>query len=593
MVKELTFRDEPGTSLGEQSQLRADAPDNLAHWLELTPPTTDPLFLSLSQGDAAASAQATALAQLTQQYPAHLVGAVAYAEDLPLGEKTAYENPLAGRYASAAMQYVFSPAFKFSTWRKLWVILAQSQQQLGLRFITDAQVQQLRANVYNIDWQAAYNYEVKLKHDVMAHVHAYGDVAPEARPIIHLGVTSAYVGDNTDLIQIKEGLLLVRKALVNVVKLLADFAYQYRNLPTLGYTHFQAAQLTTVGKRATLWLKSFMTDLEQVENRLAKLEFRGVKGTTGTAASFKELFRDLYPDLAADLPANATEAQKQAHAQQVAKANQEVYAKVVQLDQLVTTKAGFTKRQEVSGQTYDRKQDSLVLQVLAGIASSAHKFTNDFRLLQHLKELEEPFAKNQIGSSAMAYKRNPMRCERIAALAKFVLSLESNGHLVHATQWFERTLDDSANKRLSYPQAFLAVDAILQIVQNVCQNIVVYPKMIERNLMRELPFMATEDIIMHVVKKGYDRQEAHEVIRELSMAEAKLVKQEGLENNLIEHILADGRLPISADEIKDVLNPQNYVGFAPLQVEEYVGQVRAFLAQRAHLLEEVQVDFKV
>ncbi|RIY31292.1 adenylosuccinate lyase [Psittacicella hinzii] len=453
-----------------------------------------------------------------------------------------YDYPLCSRYASEQMKHIFSPNFKFSTWRKLWYYLAQSEQELGLDFITDEQLTQLKDNIHNIDFAKAHQYEVELKHDVMAHVHAYGDVAPLARKIIHLGVTSAYVGDNTDLIQIKEGLTLLKQRLVTFIATLSKFAEQYKDLPTLGYTHFQAAQLTTVGKRATLWLKSFMFDLQEIEHRLATLEFRGVKGTTGTAASFKELFGN-------------------------------DYSKVVELDKLVTEKAGFTHRQEVSGQTYDRKQDSMVLQTLAGLASSAHKFTNDFRLLQHLKELEEPFGKKQIGSSAMAYKRNPMRCERISALAKFVLSLEMNGHLVHSTQWFERTLDDSANKRLSYPQAFLALDAILMILQNIAEGIVVYPKMIERNVMRELPFMATEDIIMDCVKKGMDRQEVHEVIRELSMEQARLVKQEGQDNRLIEAIIADGRLPINQDEIKDLLNPSNYIGFAPQQVEEYLTQV--------------------
>ncbi|RIY31601.1 adenylosuccinate lyase [Psittacicella melopsittaci] len=474
-----------------------------------------------------------------------------------------YDYPLCSRYASEKMKHIFSPNFKFSTWRKLWVILAESEKELGLDFISEEQIQQLRDNIYNIDFAKAHQYEIELKHDVMAHVHAYGDVAPEARKIIHLGVTSAYVGDNTDLIQMREGLLLVKQRLVTLIATLAKFAQEHKDLPTLGYTHFQAAQLTTVGKRATLWLKSFMFDLEQIEHCLEHLEFRGVKGTTGTAASFKELFGN-------------------------------DYSKVVALDQMVTEKAGFKRRQEVSGQTYDRKQDTFVLQVLAGFASSAHKFTNDFRLLQHLKELEEPFGKKQIGSSAMAYKRNPMRCERISALAKFVLSLEMNGHLVHATQWFERTLDDSANKRLSYPQAFLAVDAILLVLQNIAEGIVVYEKMITRNVMRELPFMATEDIIMDCVKKGMDRQEVHEVIRELSMEQARLVKQEGQENRLIEAIIADGRLPISASEIKDLLNPSNYIGFAPQQVDDYLTNViQPMLARNQEFILGEQVEFTV
>ncbi|MFC6276465.1 adenylosuccinate lyase [Psittacicella hinzii] len=474
-----------------------------------------------------------------------------------------YDYPLCSRYASEQMKHIFSPNFKFSTWRKLWVILAKAEKQLGLDFITEQQIKELEDNIYNIDFAKAHQYEVQLKHDVMAHVHAYGDVAPNARKIIHLGVTSAYVGDNTDLIQIKEGLLLVKRRLVTLIKTLANFADKYKDLPTLGYTHFQAAQLTTVGKRATLWLKSFMFDLAEVEHRLETLEFRGVKGTTGTAASFKELFGD-------------------------------DFSKVQALDNLVTQMAGFKQKQEVSGQTYDRKQDTFVLQTLADIASSAHKFTNDFRLLQHLKELEEPFGKKQIGSSAMAYKRNPMRCERISALAKFVLSLEINGHLVHSTQWFERTLDDSANKRLSYPQAFLAVDAMLLVLQNIAEGIVVYEKMITRNVMRELPFMATEDIIMDAVKKGMDRQEVHEIIRELSMEQARLVKQEGQDNRLIEAIIADGRLPISAHEIKDLLQPSNYIGFAPQQVSAYLEQViNPMLERNAAFILENKTEFSV
>ncbi len=466
-----------------------------------------------------------------------------------------YDYPLCSRYASDKMKYIFSPDFKFSTWRKLWVYLAESEKELGLDFITSEQIEAMKENIYNIDYDLANSYEKKLRHDVMAHVHTFGDLVPIAKPIIHLGATSAYVGDNTDLMQIKQALLLTKSRILNVVKALRDFAFNNREIATLGYTHFQAAQLTTVGKRATLWLKSLMYDLDEVDRRIENLEFRGVKGTTGTQASFKELFNG-------------------------------DFKKVKELDILVTKKAGFSKRQEVSGQTYDRKQDSLILQTLASIASSAHKFTNDFRLLQHLKELEEPFAKNQIGSSAMAYKRNPMRCERISALSKFVLSNEMNGHLVHSTQWFERTLDDSANKRLSYPQSFLAIDAILVIWYNVISDAVVYKKMIESNLQKELPFMATENIIMRAVKNGMDRQEVHEIIRQLSMEETKSIKLDGNPNNLIERILNDGRLKITKKELNDILDAEKYIGFAVEQVEDYIQVVDKILEENKDFIRE-------
>ena len=353
-----------------------------------------------------------------------------------------YTNPLNERYASSEMSYIFSPNFKFKTWRKLWVTLAEAQKELGLDFITNEQIKELKDNIENIDFEKAHEFEKKLRHDVMAHVHAYGEVAPSARSIIHLGVTSAYVGDNTDLIQIMEGLKILRIRMVNLINRLKNFCLDYKDIPTLGYTHFQAAQLTTVGKRGTLWLQSIIYDFEELEYRLENLRFRGVKGTTGTQASFKELFNN-------------------------------DFEKVRELDNRVSEKMGFSKKQTVSGQTYDRKIDSQILNLLGNIAQSAHKFTNDFRLLQHLKELEEPFAKNQIGSSAMAYKRNPMRCERISSIAKFVMSLTSNGSQVASTQWFERTLDDSANKRLSIPQAFLGVDAILLIWLNILDGVVV------------------------------------------------------------------------------------------------------------------------
>ncbi len=473
-----------------------------------------------------------------------------------------YDNPLCSRYASKKMQYIFSPTNKFSTWRKLWYNLAKAQKELGLGNITSEMLEQMKDNIYNIDFDKAREYEKKLRHDVMTHVYTFGDACPKARSIIHLGVTSAYVGDNTDLIQIKQALELTKSRLLRVIELLSDFADKYKSLACLSYTHYQAAQLSTVGKRATLWIKSFMYDLNEIDRRIENLEFRGVKGTTGTGASFKELFGD-------------------------------DYSKLKKLDELVTKSMGFSKSQEVSGQTYDRKQDTYILQTLASLASSAHKFTNDFRLLQHEKELEEPFLKNQIGSSAMAYKRNPMRCERVSSLAKYVISQELNGHLVHSTQWFERTLDDSANKRLSYPQSFLAIDAILIIIEDILDGVVVYEKMIEKNVKKELPFMATENIMMKAVKKGMDRQDVHEIIRELSMEEVKSIKLYGNENNLIDRILKDGRLGITCDEMNDILNPSKYIGFSIEQTEEYLKKVRCVIEKNRKYLnipkEEVTV----
>ena len=406
-----------------------------------------------------------------------------------------YKNPLEERYASQEMLYNFSPNNKFQNWRKLWIALAEIEKNLGLD-ISDEQIQQLKDNVDNIDYEKAAEYEKKFRHDVMAHVHTYGDVAPLARPIIHLGATSAFVGDNTDLIQMRDGLLILKKKLVNVIHSLSEFALKYKDLPTLGFTHYQPAQLTTVGKRATLWLQSIILDFEELEFFLETLRFRGVKGTTGTAASFLELFNG-------------------------------DYQKVKTLDKELSARFGFEKVFGVSGQTYDRKVDAKVLALLSNIAQSAHKFTNDLRLLQNLKEIEEPFEKNQIGSSAMAYKRNPMRSERIGALAKFVMSLSSSSAMVAATQWFERTLDDSANKRLAIPQAFLAVDSILLIWNNILNGIVVYENRINKHIMEELPFMATEYIIMEEVKAGGDRQEIHEIIRVHSMEASKKVKIEG------------------------------------------------------------------
>ena len=453
-------------------------------------------------------------------------------------EKNIYSNPLAERYSSKEMLENFSPNKKFSTWRKLWVALAEAEKELGLN-ITDEQIQEMKENIYNIDYELAAKKEAEFRHDVMAHVHTFGTQAPKAMPIIHLGATSAFVGDNTDLIQIKDGLDIIKTKLVNVIAEMSKFAMEYKDLPTLGFTHFQAAQLTTVGKRATLWLQSLLLDLEELEFREKTLRFRGVKGTTGTQASFKELFND-------------------------------DFSKVKELDEKITEKMGFDKRFLVAGQTYDRKVDSEIMNLLANIAQSAHKFTNDLRLLQHLKEIEEPFEKNQIGSSAMAYKRNPMRSERISSLAKFVIALQQSTAMTASTQWFERTLDDSANKRLSLPQAFLAIDAILIIWKNVLDGLVVYPKMIEKHIMAELPFMSTEYIIMECVKNGGDRQELHERIRVHSMEAGRMVKVEGKENDLIERILNDKGFNLDKERLLEILAPKNFIGFAPEQTEEFV-----------------------
>ena len=472
-----------------------------------------------------------------------------------------YKNPLEERYSSAEMLFNFSPDNKFQTWRKLWIALAEIEKDLGLD-ISEAQISQLKEQADNIDYKVAADYEKKFRHDVMAHVHAYGDVAPLAKPIIHLGATSAFVGDNTDLIQIRDGLQILKKQLVNVIKNVSDFALQYKDLPTLGFTHFQPAQLTTVGKRATLWLQSLLLDFEELEFFLETLRFRGVKGTTGTAASFLELFDG-------------------------------DYTKVKHLDEELSKRFGFEKVFGVSGQTYDRKIDAKVMALLSNIAQSAHKFTNDLRLLQNLKEIEEPFEKNQIGSSAMAYKRNPMRSERISALAKFVISLQNSSAMVAATQWFERTLDDSANKRLTIPQAFLAVDAILLIWNNIMNGIVVYENRIHKHIMEELPFMATEYIIMEEVKAGGDRQEIHEIIRVHSMEASKKVKMEGKENDLIERILNDDSLKLDKTKLKEVLDPKNFIGFAPIQTEEFVkNEISPIVEKYQHLI-GLESDLKV
>ncbi len=472
-----------------------------------------------------------------------------------------YKNPLEERYSSEEMLFNFSHNNKFRTWRQLWIALAEIEKDLGLD-ITDEQIAELKANAENIDYDKAAEYEKKFRHDVMAHVHTYGDVAPSAKGIIHLGATSAFVGDNTDLIQIRDGLLILKKKLVNVMKNLSDFAIQYKDLPTLGFTHFQPAQLTTVGKRATLWLQSLVLDIEELDFFLETLRFRGVKGTTGTAASFLELFNG-------------------------------DYSKVKHLDKELSKRFGFEKVFGVSGQTYDRKIDAKVVALLGNIAQSAHKFTNDLRLLQNLKEVEEPFEKNQIGSSAMAYKRNPMRSERIGALAKYVMSLTTSSAMVASTQWFERTLDDSANKRLTIPQAFLAVDAILLIWNNIMNGIVVYPNRINKHIMEELPFMVTEYIIMEEVKAGGDRQEIHEVIRVHSMEASKKVKEEGKENDLIERILNDHSLKLDKSKLKEVLDPKNFIGFAPIQTEEFIAnEVQPILDQNKDLI-GLEADLKV
>lgn len=472
-----------------------------------------------------------------------------------------YKNPLEERYSSEEMLYNFSPNNKFRNWRKLWIALAEIEKDLGLE-ITDEQISQLKENAENIDYDKAEKYEKKFRHDVMAHVHTYGDAAPLAKGIIHLGATSAFVGDNTDLIQIRDGLLLIRKQLVNVIKNLSDFALKYKDLPTLGFTHYQPAQLTTVGKRATLWLQSLILDFEELEFFLETLRFRGVKGTTGTAASFLELFNG-------------------------------DYSKVKHLDKELSKRFGFDKVFGVSGQTYDRKIDAKVVSLVSNIAQSAHKFTNDLRLLQNLKEIEEPFEKNQIGSSAMAYKRNPMRSERIGALAKFVISLSTSSAMVASTQWFERTLDDSANKRLTIPQAFLAVDAILLIWNNIMNGIVVYENRIQKHIMEELPFMATEYIIMEEVKAGGDRQEIHETIRVHSMEASKKVKIEGKENDLIERIMNDSSLKMDKSKIAEVLDPKNFIGFAPIQTEEFIeNEVQPILKKYSDLI-GLEADLKV
>ncbi len=451
-----------------------------------------------------------------------------------------YISPLSERYAGSKMQYIFSAEKKFKTWRRLWIALAKSEKKLGLD-ISDEQIAELEAFKDDINYEEAKEREKIVRHDVMSHVYAYGLQCPKAKKIIHLGATSCYVGDNTDLILMREALELVRVKLVNVMEKLSKFALEYKDLPTLAFTHFQPAQPTTVGKRAVLWLNELLLDYEDLNYTIDNIKLLGCKGTTGTQASFVELF-----------------------------AGDE--EKIKALDKMIADEMGFDKVYPVSGQTYSRKIDSKVLSVLAGIAQSAHKFSNDIRLLQHLKEIEEPFEKNQIGSSAMAYKRNPMRSERIASLANYVMSDLMNPMLVASTQWFERTLDDSANKRLSIPEGFLSIDGILDLYLNVVDGLVVYPKVIEKRLLSELPFMATENILMEAVKHGGDRQELHERIRELSMEAGKRVKVEGKDNNLLELIAADPVFNLSEDKLKEAMNPKLYVGRSSEQVVEFIDE---------------------
>ncbi len=477
-------------------------------------------------------------------------------------KKSIYESPLISRYASQEMLGLFSPDFKFTTWRKLWIALAEAEKELGLK-ITKAQISEMKHYVNDINYSVAEKQEAKTRHDVMSHVHAFGKQCKKAAGIIHLGATSAYVGDNTDLIQMKEGLLLVKSRLLNVVDLLSQFALKYRGEPTLAFTHFQPAQLTTVGKRATLWIQDMLQDLSDLDHQLNELRFLGVKGTTGTQASFLELFENNH-------------------------------AKVKKLDEIVTRKMGFDKAYAVAGQTYPRKVDARILSVLSGLAQSAHKMTNDIRLLQNLKEVEEPFGKKQIGSSAMAYKRNPMKCERVASLSRLIMAFCHSVEHTAATQWFERTLDDSANKRIAVAEAFLAADAVLLILTDISSGLTVYPKMIKRRLELELPFMATENILMEAVKKGGDRQVLHEKIREYSMEAGRNIKESGLDNNLLDLIAKDPAFNLDVNKLKCVLKPENYIGRAKEQVEEYLkSEVRPYLMKNKNLIRSDSVKLKV
>lgn len=462
-------------------------------------------------------------------------------------------SPLSERYAGKDMQYLFSPEMKFRTWRSLWVVLAEAEKELGLN-ITDEQIEELKSFQEDINYEAAKEREAEVRHDVMAHVYAYGLQCPKARGIIHLGATSCYVGDNTDIIIMTKALKLVRRKLMNVMAKLSDFSLKYSSLPTLAFTHFQPAQPTTVGKRASLWLMDLLLDYEDINYIINGIRLLGCKGTTGTQASFMELFNG-------------------------------DHNKVRELDAIIAEKLGFKGCYMVSGQTYSRKIDTRVMNVLAGIAAGAHKFSNDIRLLQHLKEVEEPFERDQIGSSAMAYKRNPMRCERMASLANYVICNAANPAITSSTQWFERTLDDSANKRISIPEAFLAVDGILELYMNVADGLAVYPKVIEKHLMSELPFMATENIMMDAVKSGGDRQEIHERIRRLSMEAAKNIKEKGLDNNLLELIAGDPAFNLSLDDLKACMDPYRYIGRAKEQTEEFVlEEIRPILEENREWL---------
>jgi adenylosuccinate lyase len=476
--------------------------------------------------------------------------------------KNKYESPLASRYASDQMLYLFSPDKKFSTWRRLWIALARAEMKLGLN-VTQEQIQEMEAHITDIDYEMAAKFEKELRHDVMAHVHTYGTLCPKAMPIIHLGATSCYVGDNTDVILMKEGLQLVRDEIVRVLGNLAKFAQQYKATPTLGYTHYQAAQMVTVGKRATLWMNDLLMDLHEVEYRIDNLKLLGSKGTTGTQASFLELFDG-------------------------------DHEKCKALEQMIAEEMGFDGVVPVSGQTYSRKVDAAVLATLSGIAQSATKFATDLRLLAHMKEIEEPFEKKQIGSSAMPYKRNPMRCERICALGRYVIADVTNGSVTAATQWFERTLDDSANKRLSIPEAFLAVDAILGIYENVTAGLVVHEKVIEKHIQEELPFMASENIMMDAVKRGGNRQELHEQIRLHSLEAGHQVKDLGNPNNLIDLIAADPMFGMTKEELTAHLDPKNYIGRCPQQVEEFLqNDVQPVLDRYAAALTGSTAELKV
>ena len=473
-----------------------------------------------------------------------------------------YQSPLAERYASEEMSYNFSDQLKYSTWRKLWIVLAETQRTLGIKAITRKQIDEMIKFRDKINFDAARKHEIRVKHDVMAHVHAYGDQCPDASPIIHLGATSAYVQDNADLILIKNGMRILLKKLVNVIDALVVFAHKNKNMITLGYTHYQPAQLTTVGKRACLWMQDFIIDIEDLENRIENLRFRGAKGTIGTQNSFMALFN-----------------------------NDE--KKVKQLDRQISKKMGFDKILPVAGQIYTRKIDSQISDVLSGIAQSAHKFANDIRLLHNLREIEEPFGKKQIGSSAMPYKRNPMRCERVTSLARYIICDSVNTDLTSGAQWFERTLDDSANRRLVLPEMFIATDAMLDIVLGVVRGLTVYPKVIERRVNEELPFLASESILMEAVKAGGNRQKLHEKIRKYSMETITLVKEKGAGNDFMERIKRDEDFAKIKDKLADILNPKNFIGRAPKQVTEYITEVAKPLLRKFKKLLGIKIEFRV